>query len=56
MTGPVQTDREIVPRDLELFRDLCRRFAIEIDTFDEFPIVPMEVRKETVKAGASGSL
>ena len=56
MSSPVQTNREPIPRDLELFRDLGRRFSIEIDAFDEFRIVPMETRKKTVKTGAGDSL
>lgn len=50
----MQTNREVVPRYLELFRNLCRRLAIEIDAFDEFRVVPSETWEETMKAGTCG--
>ena len=51
----MQADREIVSRYFELFRNVLRRFTIEIDAPDELRIVPTEAWKEPVKAGTHGA-
>lgn len=56
LTGSVQANREIVPRYLEFFRNLFRRFATKIDALDEVRVVSSKARNEIVKAGTCGSL
>src|SRR5574340_592022 len=56
LTGSVQTNREIVVRDLQLLCDACRRFILEIDSPDELGIVRTQLWKQTVKAGTDGGL